>query len=177
MRALNLDFRYQDRTARRVGIGVLAAGLIGGALAWSQYQQVSEDVSRAEASVRKSGLAARKKGPAAVTPADAQKLTLEVKNAGAVLSQLGMPWSELFAGMEGASAQNVALLSVESDTDKQNIKIAGEAKDLRGVLAYMRELQARPMIVDVYLQSHQLQQQDPQHPIRFALAAVWRTGQ
>jgi Tfp pilus assembly protein PilN len=67
----------------------------------------------------------------------------------------------------------VALLSIESDTGKRQVKISGEAKDIESVLNYLRVLGAQPKLANVYLQSHQLQQQDPQHPVRFALGAAW----
>jgi hypothetical protein len=42
------------------------------------------------------------------------------------------------------------------------------------VLQYLRFLAARPALADVYLQSHDLQKQDPQRPVRFVLSAEWR---
>jgi hypothetical protein len=44
------------------------------------------------------------------------------------------------------------------------------------VLEYLRFLGAQPKLANVYLQSHQLQQQDPQHPVRFVLGAAWVSG-
>jgi Fimbrial assembly protein (PilN) len=67
----------------------------------------------------------------------------------------------------------VALLSIESDTDKGRMKISGEAKDLQAMLDYLRFLGTQPTLAEVYLQSHQVQQQDPQRPVRFVLSADW----
>ena len=38
-------------------------------------------------------------------------------------------------------------------------------------------LGAQPKLANVYLQSHQVQQQDPQHPVRFVLGSDWVSGQ
>ncbi len=106
-------------------------------------------------------------------PATSQKVALEVKHAREILLQLSMPWNELFASVESVEAPNVALLGIESDIDKQRVKISAEAKNLGAMLDYLRALEGRPTFADVYLQSHQIQQQDPQHPVRFVLTATW----
>jgi len=173
MRRLELDFRRQPQAAKRVGIALLVASLAGAAAMAHQYQRVSEELALAEAAVHKHGLALRKKTPAS-TPEEAQRVALQTKRAGEVVSQLRMPWPELFANVEAAQTPDVALLSIESGADKRNIKIAGEAKNLGAILTYVRDLQGQPMLADVYLESHQVQQQDPQHPVRFALGAGWR---
>ena len=174
MRRLELDFRRHDQTGRKVGIALLAVTVAGAAAMAYQYQRVSEELTLAEATVHKHGLAMRKK-PVAPNAGDAQRVAQQAKRANEVMAQLRMPWPELFANVEAAQTPDVALLSIESTGDKRNIKIAGEAKNLGAVLTYVRDLQEQPMLADVYLESHQEQQQDPQHPVRFALGAGWRS--
>jgi hypothetical protein len=41
-------------------------------------------------------------------------------------------------------------------------------------LNYVTRLEAQEAFGQVYLQSHQVQLQDPQLPVRFALQAVWK---
>jgi Tfp pilus assembly protein PilN len=67
----------------------------------------------------------------------------------------------------------VALLQIESDVDKQHVKISAEARTLGAMLDYLRDLEGRSILSDVYLQSHQIQQQDPERPVRFVLTATW----
>ncbi len=173
MRRLELDFRRHDQTARKLGIAALAVSLAGAAAMAYQYQRVSEELTVAEAAVHTHGVAMRKK-TVVQKPEDAQRVALQAKRANEVMTQLKTPWPELFANVEAAQTPDVALLSIESAADKRNIKIAGEAKNLGAVLTYLRDLQEQPLLADVYLESHQVQQQDPQHPVRFALGAGWR---
>ena len=173
MRALDLDFRREDRHARRAGIALLAAGLAGAIAAGAQYSQLAEEFTQAEASVRQSGITARKQTAAIRPSGDLQKVALEMKRASEVAFALKLPWNDLFASVEAANTPNVALLSIESDTGKRQVKISGEAKDLESVLDYLRFLGTQPRLANVYLQSHQLQQQDPQRPVRFVLGADW----
>ena len=172
MRALTLDYRRQARTSW-AGIALLVAGVAGAGIIASQYQAVTDDVARAENGLREHGVESRKRTVATRAGGDVQKVALEVKRAREILLQLGMPWNELFTSIEAADSKNVALLGIESDIDKQRVKISAEAKNLDAMLDYIRDLQGRPAFADVYLQSHQIQQQDPQRPVRFVLTATW----
>lgn len=42
------------------------------------------------------------------------------------------------------------------------------------MFAYVRKLQAQPMLTSVYLSSHQVSEQDRNKPIRFEFTATWR---
>lgn len=173
MRALDLDFRREDRGAKWMGIALLSAGIAGAAAAGMQYKRLAEGLAEAEASVRQSAAPARRPTAAVRAGGDLQKAALEMKRAGEVAFALKLPWSDLFASVEAANTPNVALLSIESDNAKRQVKIAGEAKDLESMVSYLRFLGAQPKLANVYLQSHRLQQQDPQHPVRFVLGADW----
>jgi Tfp pilus assembly protein PilN len=177
MRVLNLDFRREDRQGKWAGMALLAAGLAGAIAVGVQYSDLAEELTQAEASVRESGTAARKQTAVIRPSGDLQKVALEMKRASEVAFALKVPWNDLFASVEAANTPTVALLSIESDTGKRQVKISGEAKDIESVLGYLRVLGAQPRLANVYLQSHQLQQQDPQHPVRFALGAAWVSAQ
>ena len=172
MRALELDFHREDSRARWAGSALLAVGLAGALAAAAQYRHVAAELAQAEAQVHESGIAAKRKA----TPhprGDLQKVGLELKHANEILLRLKLPWNDLFASVESGSMPNVALLAIESDTDKGRVKISGEARDLAAVLDYLRFLGTQPTLAEVYLQSHQVQQQDPQRPVRFVLSADW----
>ena len=176
MRALNLDFRRENRHAKWAGMALLAAGLAGTIAAGGLYGQLAEEFAQAEASVRQSGIAARRQTAVSRSGADLQNVAVEVKRASEVAFQLRLPWNELFASVESARTPNVALLRIESDTGKRQVKISGEAKDLESMLDYVRFLVSQPKLANVYLQSHHVQQQDPQRPVRFVLGADWVAG-
>ena len=101
---------------------------------------------------------------------------LEIKHANEVLQQLSLPWGKLFQAIESSSGKQVALLAMEPDAEKHVVKISGEAKNIAAVLDYIKRLGEQEVFSSVYLQSHQIQQQDPEKPVRFALLAVWRVA-
>jgi len=173
MRALTLDYRRRSRTGW-VAIALLAVGVAGTALLGGRYRLMLDQQAQIESSLRTVAVAARKKVRVASTAGDAQRIALEVKRARKLLLQMSMPWNEMFSSVESANSRNVALLSIESDIDKQRVKISAEAKNLGAMLNYLRDMEGRPAFADVYLQSHQVQLQDAQRPVRFVLGATWR---
>jgi len=99
------------------------------------------------------------------------------EEAGRVARELGTPWTKLLAELEAAShdsAGQIALLSVEPDHAKHNVRITGESRDLPLVLAYVQRLQTSALLRYPMLDSHDVKTDDPQRPVRFAMTAEWR---
>lgn len=176
MRTLDLDFRRQNHRTKWLGIAVLTVGIAAAAIAGLQHTRLAEELALAQTGLRQSENAARRQGAAKSSTAELQQLELTMKRAREVASALKLPWHELFAGVEAANLPGVALLSIESDSVKRQLKITGEAKDLQSMLEYVHVLGQQPKLVNTYLQSHQVQQQDPQHPVRFVLGTNWVSG-
>jgi len=174
MYALTLDFRRREDNTKWAGIALLVAALAAGVAAGGEYLQLSDELDAAKASVREAAAGTRKKTSAVVASAEPQVLAAEIKHANAIMRQLTLPWGELFASAESTVTPEVALLSIESETDKRRVKISGEAKNLESILGYLRYLEARPSLVEVYLQSHELQKQDKEQPVRFVVSAEWK---
>lgn len=101
-------------------------------------------------------------------------LAQEVKHANEILRRLSMPWYDLLQTIESAGGKGVALLSLEPDTEKRLVRISGEAKNIAAMLDYVRQLESRELFGTVYLQSHHIQMQNPEKPVRFVLLAIWR---
>lgn len=102
----------------------------------------------------------------------AADVVLEIRHANEVLHQLGLPWERLFRAVEASGSKDVVLLALEPDMEKQVMKISGEAKNIPAMLGYVSQLGEQDMFASVYLQSHQVQQQSDDRPVRFALLAV-----
>lgn len=174
MSALRLD--YQHNRASPWGgaiLLVLALGVLLMSGAW--YRELDSQAAGWEAQ------AARLAGPAQGQAPDArsdgraaENLAFEVKQANEVLRQLSLPWEGLFQAVELSGGKEVALLALEPDSANRSVKISGEAKDMAALLDYIKRLEQRDVFGTVYLQSHQVQQQDPDKPVRFALLAAWR---
>lgn len=172
MNTLWLDYQ-QDRPAHRAGAVLLALALLLLILSFVRYQNLTGE---AEAWEQKLEQAARAQGIRATSAGrEVKSLSLEVKRANEVLRQLTLPWEDLLQGVEAAADKRVALLAVEPDTEKQVVKISGEAKDFAALLNYIARLNQQPVFGPVYLQSHRVMLRDPDRPVRFALQAAWRS--
>lgn len=117
------------------------------------------------------------RSPAAASPRDLQEAALEIRRANQVLGEITIPWDSLFQAVEWSSGRNVALLTIEPDAEKHQVKISGEAKNLAALWEYMGHLAAQDAITRVTLRSHQVQRRELENPVRFALVAEWRAPQ
>jgi Tfp pilus assembly protein PilN len=91
-----------------------------------------------------------------------------------VVRQLTVPWSALIGALEQASTRDVALLQLQPDADQRRLRLTAEARDREAMFAYLRRLESAPALAEVVLVSHQVQNEDPQRPIQFAVQAALR---
>ena len=172
MEALKLDFLSDGRNIW-VGSIALIAGLCGTVFVLWNYHEGSQKIAQQEtqiASIR--GERASHLEPQPVET-NSEEIALETTQAKAIIFELNLPWKELFGAVESYSKDDVAVLSIEPDSQKGLVRINAEAKSLDSMLAYLVYLQKTPLFRQVELVNHQVQEQDPQHPIRFMLHASW----
>ncbi|HMC13339.1 MAG TPA: PilN domain-containing protein [Gallionellaceae bacterium] len=172
MEPLKLDYQANARNIW-IGIMILAAGLAWMLIVVWYYQEENGKISDQEtlaASVR--NISAFRVS-AASAEGDAEQVSQEIKQANAVILELGLPWKELFEAFESSQKKNVAVLAIEPDAQKGLVRISGEAKSLDSLPDYLAYLQKVPLFQDVVLLNHQIQDQDPQKPARFMLQAAW----
>lgn len=100
----------------------------------------------------------------------------ELDNARRVLLDLALPWEALFRSVEVAAGEHAALLSIEPEVGRGQVRITGEARDYLAVLNFMVSLDADRTLERVHLISHELREEDPDHPYHFALVGHWRTA-
>jgi hypothetical protein len=176
MRALQLDYQRVYKPVPWLGLGVLIAGLVALALMGGYYRTLGQQVvlweSRLDRIERLSSNRALASRPLTEQAARAQMLELDQANQ--VVHQLSLPWDALFNAVETSSGQNIALLSLEPNPGKGTVTIRGEAKDLDALLDYAKQLSTRELFGGVMLQNHQIQQADPENPLRFSILAEWK---
>ena len=146
---------------------VLAVSLAvaGGMLA--RYRDAQREVVRLEA---ESGLIAPERRPArAVSP---ERLEEEAKLAERVVRQLTLPWAALIGAVEQAASRDVAILQLQPDAEQRLLRLTAEARDREAMFEYLRRLGRAQGLAEVHLVSHQVQREDPQRPIQFAVQAV-----
>lgn len=174
MRALSLDYRRTDQTWHWTGIILLVLALLGAVWLVHYYRALSAEVAHLETLVSR---IERKLHPShmavPMTAADVQRRDAELRNAKDAILRLNLPWDLLFQSVEAANSDDIALLGIEPDARKRQVKVSGEAKDFDALLDYIRTLQQSAFLSGVYLEHHQVQDKDPEKPIRFTVGASW----
>jgi len=97
-----------------------------------------------------------------------------------VLAQLqeatGRPWERLFNAIEQASGPDVSLLTLAPQVAGRELSLAGEARSMAALLAFMRQLQDNGFFNRVYLHDHHVDPADALHPVHFSLQLKWGTS-
>jgi Tfp pilus assembly protein PilN len=91
---------------------------------------------------------------------------------GAVM-QLNLPWRALQEAVASATPAGVALLALEPDARKRMLRISAEARTSDEMIDYVARLKREELFSDVALTHHEINDQDPNRPIRFELDASW----
>lgn len=173
MTALRLDYQ-QEPPSRHAGPVLLALALLAALFTGAYYFELNEQVALWEGGLEQ---IERSHGwqPASgrEDAHEAEEFALEVKRANEVLRQLTLPWDELFQAVESTAGAKIALLALEPDTEKRTVRISGEARDFASMFKFIALLEERDVFGPVYLQSHQVQEQEPERPVRFSLLAAW----
>ena len=103
----------------------------------------------------------------------ADELVLLTKAAHQIDGELNLPWQDLFSFMDNASGKDLNLLSLEPDSNKGQLILTAEARDYSAMLDFYAAMQASKLFSDVALQSHVVNQNVAELPIRFRLRARW----
>jgi Tfp pilus assembly protein PilN len=175
MRALKLDFVRRSSPLRGLGFALLAAALATAAYLTQCYLQRSAELDNWASQYRHLQKTQRSRtDSSSIATAATAHLQEELKAADDVIARLAMPWDTLFSEVETSINDQVTLLSIEPDTAKRELRLTAEARDLDAMLDYVRKVQSGSIFGDAYVVSHQIQQQDPQKPVRFVLEAKWK---
>jgi hypothetical protein len=172
MEPLKLDYLADGRNIWING-AVLVAGLSALLLVVWSYQEEGLKISQQEMLVANIRHASVARQTMASTEKDSEQVSLEVKQANSIILELSLPWKELFDAFESSRHSDIAVLAIEPDAQKGQVRISGEAKSLDSLPGYIAYLQKISLFKDVALLNHQIQDQDPQRPVRFMLQANW----
>jgi heme exporter protein D len=171
--AIQLDFAGGRPTLSLAGGLLLAVGVVAASVVFLEYHTVAQH--RAGLELKLAALARADALAAAPdeTPADARILV----SAEQAATDLATPWTLLLSELEQASKEaqgQVAVLGVEPDHGKHNVRVSAEARTLSLALAYVERLQASRSLSYPMLDRHEIRADDAQHPVRFELSGAWR---
>jgi Tfp pilus assembly protein PilN len=91
----------------------------------------------------------------------------------AAVLQLNLPWRALHDAVQSATPAAIALLALEPDAKRRSLRITAEAKSSDDMIAYVERLRGQDGFGAVALVRHEINEQDPNRPIRFQVDAAW----
>ena len=173
MRSIKLDYASSNWPSL-AGLVIFALSLIVFIIGWQRYGSINQSMLLADQTIQKLKKESGLKEPAVQVKAkSSSELLAKMDDAKKVADFLLIPWGDVFASLESASLEDTALLSIEPDSKKRQLKITAEAKNKDVMFSYMQRLEDTPELSAVYLLKHEILEDVDQHPIRFVLAAEW----
>lgn len=148
------------------------AGPLGSSIAQYRALQRAQAQQQAQAAQARAREVARAPVAApvrAVPPAQANAVNASVQ-------QLNLPWRGLHDAVQAATPAAIALLALEPDAKKNTVRITAEAKSSDDMIAYVEALQRIDWFSAVLLARHEINEQDPNRPIRFEVDAQWKAA-
>ncbi|MRW93059.1 hypothetical protein GJ699_23960 [Duganella sp. FT80W] len=175
---MNIDFapRSLRRTLFHLHPAVLALAGVGlllcagaAVVGWKLLEQQRERQHQLQhLRERVAALTARPQEVARIAIPEAQAAFVN----GAIM-QLNLPWRELQDAVLAATPRTVALLAMEPDPRKRILKITAETKNSDDMVDYIAALKEQESFSGVVLTRHEINEQDPNRPLRFQLEATW----
>jgi hypothetical protein len=163
---LELDHVAPRRRTRWPGLALLGVSLAVAAGLAMRYQETAERLAQAPV---------KSFSPPPPRAAPARTNDAEERIARAALRQLALPWAGLVRALEDAAVPDVALLQVQPEAQQQVLRVSAQARNAAAMFRYIRGLTEAKGLSEVHLVSHEVAQDDPQHPVRFAAQASFRT--
>jgi Tfp pilus assembly protein PilN len=140
-------------------------------LGWRLLEQKELDRQRLDLARATTAAAAVSAPP----PAPAARISeLQAAAVNADVLQLNLPWRALRDAIAAGTPPGIALLALEPDAHKRSMRITAEAKTSDEMVGYIALLKQQELFRDVALTRHEINDQDPNRPLRFQLEAEWK---
>lgn len=166
---LDLDHVALHRRSLAPGALLLLISLAVAATFVLIYRDLALELDRMQVAGAVSGTERR---PAKSIPK--ARLDEEARAAETVLRQLALPWPEIVHTVEEAATGDVAVLLLEPDALRRELRLSAEARNQDMMLEFLRRLASVKVLADVHVVRHQVQMEDPERPVNFSILAVMR---
>ena len=174
MASLHFDFRAPSTRPTVWGVLLLLIGLValGASLISMQQTRHAHEARAEQLAALEQTLQQRKparRAAARSTTGDAAQLA-----RARVRASLDYSWQPAFAALQATFTPRIALISLEGSQAKKQLRVVGEARQLADAVAYANKLSLQPGVLGTALLQHEMQERDPQRPVRFTLMMEMR---
>ena len=170
MQTLDLELSRGQRP-RAIAYALLATAIAIAAEVGMRYRDLKHEIQTKQ--TRLATTASRTD----MIPAVPRATTEEFQFARQTARRLSLPWDALFAALEDAASDDVALLGVEPDVANRTVVLSAEAKDYLAALSYVAALsERRTTFGSVRMLRHE-RRHGPQPRMLFTVVATWPPAQ
>ena len=166
---LDLDHVAPPRAHHAAGVLLLVLSFAIATSFILRYRDAALEMERMHAAL---ALAGAERRPAKAVPK--AKLDEAVRAAETVLRQLALPWPEIVRTVEAAATSDVAVLQLQPDALRRELRLSAEARNQDMMMEFLRRLAAAKALGEVHIVSHQVQLEDPQRPLQFSILALMK---
>jgi len=174
MRAIHLDYAL-SRKPSVLGLVMFALALLALLTIWQRHHNINQQLVMLDQSIL------QLKASKGLQPAEPQlqakssaDILAKIEEAKKLASFLMIPWGDVLNSLEASALDDLALLAIEPDAKKRQLKITAEAKNKDILFSYLEKLEASDELANVYLLKHEIVEDVDQHPIRFVAVATWK---
>ena len=174
MAKLKFDFHPASSRPSVLGVALLLVGIV--ALSASLFNmQLANDAHDARArEVAALELAQQKRAPVRARTTRARTGDIAQLARVRVSSSLAYSWQPTFAALQATRSPKIALVSLEASQAKSQVRLIAEARRLADAVDYANRLSLQAGVKRTALLQHQVQEKDPQRPVRFTLLMEMR---
>ena len=163
MARLDFDFHAQPPRPGKLGVTLALAGTAALVWTWTNLQaarSVEAGLAMQIAAIEQ----ARPHSPAKpAAPADDAAHAAQAR----IAAQLEYSWQPAFGALAAARSSKIALVSLDANQAKLQLKLVAEARHLADAVKFIETLQQQPGIRRAALTQHEVQADDPENPVRF----------
>ena len=173
MSRLDIDFAAKPRRSSPVaGLALLLTGAAALSVVSVEIDDLEQQTLVAEARLqsltrRGASLAARS-APGAGSGKDAAGAA-----ASEVLTRLRAPWPDLLEQLEGLAELPVVVLDLDAEARGRSLRLAGEAKTMDDMLAFVEKLRQSRRLDEVFLEKHEPRKLGTVEVFAFTVQATW----
>lgn len=171
-----LDFVVRRRAPGWLGWLVLALGVAAGLWVFERHQALTEEVEALRLDNRRASRAAEQARVLARREQEDPALRARFEVARKLSQQMARDWQPLFAALEARAGEHgqVALLSVEPDANRGQLRVTGEARDLDALFAYAESFGAAGVLAAPRIEVFEFKQREGVQVVAFSLRLNWR---
>ncbi|MBS1191791.1 MAG: hypothetical protein H6R10_3583 [Rhodocyclaceae bacterium] len=167
MHRLDIDF-HRPPAPSALGWALLLAGVAALAALLAVQWQWREEAQELQAALQQAEARLPRNAPRRAGKDDAA-----LAAARQAIAKARLPWDGLFAALESADNEDVAVLAVAPDGPRGLVKVHAESRNLAAMLAFQRRLEQGGGLRQVTLLEHDAAGDKGGAPVRFHISAAW----